>query len=640
MENRIHSNIFVLFVFVFLCGLSSGTRAQNLDSLENIVKTGQLKSSEKLRLYHDLSYGYAYTDFRKSVFYAQEGIILSEKENNLTMTGAFYQDLGIAYYMFSNLDSASIYLNTALEYAVKSGNKQLEATINAVTGNLYAQKGIYMEAMRYYMQALPILEKDKKKEQLGVLYGNIADLYQALHNYDQALDYYSKAESMAIEFDDYSSLSCAWIGLSDVYFEKGMYDQALEYAEKALKILQTIDDQINEVIALNAVARCYYKGYQNYDQAEEYAKKALQKAETSGFPASKAVSLRLLSDIAFSKGKYKKSEYFAFQALEADSSDINLNSDLIFNIALANIAIGDRDKAVDYFKRYTRLIDTRANKEFQSTLSEMQVKYEMEKQNIRIAALEKEKRLSDWLAIMGGILLMAAIIIMSLRYRMIQNQKRLGEQQAFQQMQEQQLAATKAVLEGETSGQSRMAQILHDSLSGRLSVAKMSLSRLKKNHLPEFEIEREFEQTIEILDSSIRDLNRTAIYIMPHSLAQYGLKTSLTDFCKTIPCVQFFFFGKDLRFDSMLELTIYRTVYELVTAALQHERTTQVNIQLVLEEHHVSLTVQEDSRDFDAPVFEDKVIMPIRNRIKTLNGTVNIYYPEEAGTEISVEFGT
>ncbi len=630
--------IFVFSVIPFLFGWFLDMQAQSLDSLERVFETGKLDASERLNICHDLSYAYAYADFRKAVLYARKGIALAEKENNPVMTGAFWQDLGIAYYMFSRLDSAAVYLNTALEYAEKTGNEQLKAATNAVLGSLFCQKGNYSEAMQYYMQALPILEKENKKEQLGVLYGNIADLYQTLHNHDRALDFYLKAEAAARELDDRSSLGCVWIGMSGVYLDREDYEKALDYAEKARKILQPLDDKINEVIALNALAQCYYKGYKNYDKAVKYAEESMHISEESGFPGSRAVSLQLLSDIAFSRKEYKSSEDFAFQALKADSSDVYLTGGLISNIISANIAMGNRDKANDYFKKYTDLINSRANKEFQSALSEMQVKYETEKQNLRIVALEKEKQLSDRLAVMGGILLLAVIVIMSLRYRMIRNKKRLAEQHALQQIREQQLAATKAVLEGETSGQSRLAKMLHDSLGTKLSVVKMNLLRLRKNDLPEKEIHEEFDKAMDMLDGTIKELNRTSVYIMPESLMQHGLKASLTDFCMTTPRTQFLFFGKDMRLDSMLELTIYRTVYELVTAALQHEGTSIVCVQLVLSNDHASLTIQENNAEFDIQSFESTIIAPIRNRIKPLRGFVNVNYSEKTGTETDIGF--
>ncbi len=637
MEKTMHRFSFIIFLTVFLSGITSSIRAQNLDSLEQIVQTGNLKIADRLNLYHDLSYGYAYTDFDKSVFYAREGIALAQNENNQVMTGAFYQDLGIAHYLFSRIDSASVYLNTALEYARKTGNEQLKAAVNAVLGSLYYQKGLYTDAMQQYMQALPILEKERRKEQLSVLYGNIADLYQALHNHDQALYYYFKAESAARELDDQSSLACAWIGLSNVYLEKEEYDKALTYAEKALKILRLLDDHVNEVIALNTVGRCYYKGYKNYDKAREYAEEGLKISEASGFPTSKAVSLHLLSDIAFNRGEYKASEDFAFRALDADSSDININGDLISNIALANIEMGNGEKAARYFKKYTHLINVRADREFQSALSEMHVKYETEKKGIRIAALEKEKRLSDRLAIMGGVLLIAVFVIMSLRYRVAQNKKRLAEQLILRNKQEQQLMATKAVLEGETSGQSKLAKILNDSLNGKLSVVKMKLLQLKKDHFSKEEKEN-FEETIEILDGTIKELSRTAVYIMPQSLVRKGLKDSLTDFCKTIPCAQFLFFGEDRRLDGMLELTIYRAVYELVTAALQHEGTTEIRVQLISGLDNVSLTIQESTNDINIESFENSIIAPIRTRVKTLKGFVNVSYSGNTGMETEIEF--
>ncbi len=633
--------ILILWIIkcAFLLPFYPYLHAQNLDSLERVAQSGKLKSSEQLQVYHDLSYAYAYTDFNKSVTYAQTGIALAERDNDRVMTGTFYQTLGIAYYMFSYLDSASFFLNKALEYAETEKDEQLEAVVNAALGMVHYQKGLYTEAMQYYMKSLPILEKEKKKEQLGVLYSNIADLYQALHNYDQAFDFYLKAESIALELNDQSSLGCTWIGLSGAYFEKGDYEKALDYAEKAIAILHSHNDLVNEVIALNAAAQCYYEGYKDYDKAEEYAKKGLQISEESGFPASKAISLYFLSDIASSRGNYKMSEDYAFQALDTDSSDININSGLIYNIALANIEMGNRNRAVDYFKRYARIIYSHANKEFQGTLSEMQVKYETEKKETTILILEKAKRLYSWLGVSTGAILLLTLAFFIVKQRLTVSKRKLAEQQIKQLEQEKQLIATQAILDGETAERARLAKDLHDGLGSMLSVVKLNLPQVKINGTIDAESTERFQTAITMLDESIREVRRVAHHIMPDSLTRYGLKASLSDFCNAIPSVQFHYFGNDHRLDQKLEILIYRSAHELVNNALKHAGSTQINVQLVQESDRISLTVQDNGKGFD-PLANTKGtgLESIRKRVETHTGKMNLYSSPGNGTEINIEF--
>ncbi len=621
MKHSKRLEAFVFLLVLFLQGWSSCIHAQNPDSLERVLQTGKFKPSDQLQLCHKLSYAYAYVDFHKSISYASQGIELAKKEGDWVMAGFFFQDMGVAHFMVSQLDSAAFYLDIALEYAAGTKNKLLEASINAVLGNLYYRKGAYADAMQHYIIALPVLEAGKKQEQLGALYGNIADLYQALHHFDKAFEYYHKAMVVAQELNDKNTLGSALIGLSAVYLSKSNYDEALACAEKSLGLLILFNDNVNLVFALNAIAQCHFKGFKNYDKAGEYAQKALQISETSGFPVSKAISLHLLSDIAFDKGAYKTSEDDAFRALAADSTDINLNSLLISNIALANINMGNREKASRYFKKYTDLISIRTNKEIQGAFLEMQARYETEKQGVRIVALEEGKRFSDWLAVVGGILLLVILSAILLRHRIIQQKKRSAGQELFRQVQQQKLAAIRDVLEGKVFGQNRLAKTLYKGIGGKLSVVKANLLRLTNDNITEAEAKTEFTNAVDLIDDVIKELSWTAIYTMPPSLEKNGLKDSLTDFCGTVPNTQFRFFGDDVRRDALLELTIYRTVYELVTGTMQRGGAAQINVKLVLDGELVSLTVWEKGLSFDPENLKNETIDPIRSRIGMLHGT-------------------
>ena len=110
------------------------------------------------------------------------------------------------------------------------------------------------------------------------------------------------------------------------------------------------------------------------------------------------------------------------------------------------------------------------------------------------------------------------------------------------------------------------------------------------------------------------------------------------DFCRSIPIADFRFFGEDTHLDNRLEVLIYRCAYELVNNAMKHAEASRTNVQLTVDAHLVSLSVQDDGRGFDPDtVTYGAGFTNIRNRISAYNGKISVYSSPGAGTEVTIE---
>src|SRR5690606_38923231 len=326
-------------------------------------------------------------------------------------------------------------------------------------------------------------------------------------------------------------------------------------------------------------------------------------------------------------------------AWEIDSTDTNISSNIIANLVRANIHLGNAEEAGHFFDRYRKLLDERGSAEFQRALSEMEVKYETEKKELRINVLERQRKLYVGLGIAAGLVLLLTIVVLVIRHRLAVSKRQLAEQQIRQLEEEKQLATMQAVLEGETAERSRLAKDLNDGLGSKLSVVKLNLPEVKRGAVLGAEELQRFHQAIGLLDESIRELRRVAHHMMPESLLRYGLKVSLADFCNAIPSVEFHYFGSDQRLDSKLEILIYRSAHELVNNALKHGAAMQINVQLVQEDDRISLTVQDNGQGFDPQIPTSGMgLQNVRNRVETQGGVLHIYSSPGNGTEINLEF--
>jgi signal transduction histidine kinase len=293
-----------------------------------------------------------------------------------------------------------------------------------------------------------------------------------------------------------------------------------------------------------------------------------------------------------------------------------------------------------------------SNKHYQSAIREMEVRYETEKKETQIAALKSEKQLVIWLGIAGSAvsLLLLATFFFLWRWtvqkkRLAESQrelaeqgKQLAEQQIKQLEQEKQLIATQALLDGEVQERIRLARDLHDSLGSILAAAKYNLVDIKQISLLGEPSVARYNKTVSLLDDSMSEMRRVAHHLMPEALSRIGLKQSVADFCNSIACVKFSYYGDDAGFDPKLEVMVYRILHELVTNALKHAKAKRILVQLVRDKDSIALTVQDDGCGFDPSAASDGTgLRNIRLRVESFKGNLYINSNPGEGTEIRIE---
>lgn len=628
-------------IIVVLLIMNKTANTQILDSLENVFLNERLNSAEKIKLCDDLSWEYLSVDFEKSKFYALQGIQYARKENNLLMEGTLYRNLGVAYYMVSKLDSANTCFDEAMVIANKINDKNLETLVNFARANLYNLNGEYDKALSLYLKTLPFFEESGNKRKVRTVLGNIGVLYSSLQNFELAEKYYLQSEKLSIELGDQWGLSQAYNGLGIIYSSKKEYEKALDYTLRSEKIARECGDTQTEILAAQTIAEVYFAHYKDFTQAESYALKALKKAEEMGYPGNIAAILNSLSNICYHQEKYDECKYYALKAIESDTTDMNVYSNMAANIVRSGVRTGDNDLALKYFDIYRHVIDFRANKEYQNALMDMQVKYETEKKELKLSIAEKQKKFAFAIAAFLAAFTFLIIAILFLRIRVINHRKKMAEQMVLQLEKEKQLVATQSVLDGETAERARIARDLHDGLGGMLSVVKLNLTNMKGNaFLPESDVPA-FHKALEMLDGSIRELRRVAHNLMPESLLRFGLKSALTDFCRNIENVNLHFFGDERRLEEKIEITIYRIVMELVNNAIKHSDAEQINIQVIVENDRINLVVQDNGKGFEpenTDLNKTTGLNSITTRVESLGGKIELFSSPGNGTEIQVEF--
>lgn len=594
-------------------------RNRNIDSLEQILKTQKLSAKELSNVYDGLMNGYLQTDADKSSHYAKLGIELAEKNHFYNRLCGAWRVLGLQAYGRCDYDSAQHCFDQALRTTgMMEGDKRYTQTdlddnysaLYGTLGNLYNIQGKLHLALDYYQKALPIFKRNGWKESESILYYNVGELYLELGNNVAAEENYQNALEVALQTDDSLMISRPYCGLAMTSLNAGKYQTALDYAQRGIAYYQVHQEEEQESLLDGYVlfSRIYQQGFHDLKKAQEYMNKALLLTKTADAPTNISDAYAQQAALCLERSEWMKAIEWAQKALSANDQDPQHNIGVFKTLAEAYAGTGNNTETQRYIEKMHNTMEEQSTTKYQSSLSEMEVRYETLEKEAQLRELEQRHRmtkLQNWLFMGLIVILIIAVIFIVL----VNKQRR-------------RISNMQSRLQGETDERTRLGRDLHDRLGGLLTTIQMQSN--------EKEIQNLTKQATE-------EMRRVAHHLMPASLKEKGLTTALRDFCRVNPIVSFAHHGQDLRLPEQQEIVLYCATHELVNNALKHAKASHIMVQLMMDEEYAAVIVADNGKGFDPEgVTKNMGLRNIRERVELLEGRMNIS-SSSAGTEINIE---
>ncbi len=628
-----------------------------IDSIEQIVKTTKFDS---LKCLHSFRLSKLFTmtgDLKKAHFYL-------DNANKLCHQFKFLKDASTYYNTLDNLEKGDIAgfeknlakTNLDLKKYNITEAYRLRTIVLQNMGIMLQQKSKENEAMNLIVsEAIPLAKKSNDKELISAVYKAVGIMLMNTNERKKASYYLAEAQKnienatkkspTLIEFKVET-----YIMNAENLIELESYKEAKKSLDKAFLILNKYpkSNLYNNYLYVEGL-------YHSRLNQEEKAIIIFDKGIKNSNSHNDVLSLNRLQFAKY-KSLFKLKRYLEaktiIKSLVENSNFVIDKKNNYHELAKTYHKLGDSKNAYLFSEKYIILNDSINKSKYETEIVSLEAKFnKTENENkIKLLNAQKEKselvaknnRLNIWILGLTSVFL---LVLAAFLWKFYQNQKKLTIQkeinfnQQINSLQDQQkLAVSNALLEGEELERKRLARDLHDGLGSMLSGLKLQLSKLNNSN------ESGVEEVNKQLDNSIKELRQIAQNMMPESLLKLGLNAALEDLCLRYTsskiAIEFHSLGIENSISESQQIAIYRIVQELINNALKHANASSILVSCTQNNKRFFITVEDNGKGFDTKKENATINMGlknIKNRVEFLNGKLEIDSEPENGTSFNIE---
>jgi two-component system NarL family sensor kinase len=643
-------SFYLWLLFVPLFGF---TQQHLVDSLTKQLQHPMADTSRAVSMMR-LAIDYELVDTAKAYNAYRSAINFARKKKLYYNLGRIYQNQAVLFSTAGNDVQSVACLEMAINFYQKSDHpkaKKFEANSYNDLASRKKNQNELQQAVQYYLKGIAILEKLGLDIELVTVYCNVSSLFGDINEHNKQNEYANKALASAKKSGSKQGLFMAYFILANSYTTQ----------ENNLSAKRCIDsaglyfDELSNINSGDIIFSYYlitaqiFKKLNQLDTAFYYFQKSFEVSKKYNYSYGKAEARLQLGAIAILQKRYKVAEDYLLAGIE-DAKAINyfgMLDDGYKYLSDIYVVTGRYKEAYEFFQKHKEYSDSLISMDSKRYATELEKKYESEKKESQIklqAAHIKQKGILNYILLGSAV---ALLVISLLAYRNYKHKQKLQQIKIAELETEKQLTATEAVLKGEEQERTRLAKDLHDGLGGMLSGIKHSFGNMKQNLIMTSDNQQAFERSMDMLDSSIKEMRRVAHNMMPESLLKFGLDIALRDFCIDISAntplqVNYQSMGlTDVQFEQTKSISIYRIVQELIHNSLKHASAQTALVQISNVDEEIIVEVEDDGVGFNIDELKQAKGIGwsnIQSRVDFLKGKLDVQSEPGKGTSVHIEF--
>jgi len=323
----------------------------------------------------------AITNYDSALKLAEKAIRLSEEQHKPHALALAWKLKGYCEYFTGNYAAALEFYQKAERISEENGYKDILVSLHNLQGTFYKKRGQLKEALEEFRQGAALAEAQKDsigiagfKNDIGLVYELDQKLPEAIQNFKEALLLYKKK-------GDKGGMSYSLDYLGEAYANQGNFKEALAMMLQCLELRKGSNQQAPIAINLNNIGEIFFL-QKNYAAALPYLLESEKISAQIKYSDLRNHTLLLIARCYYQQGNYKS--------------------------------------AYDLYEQSALIKDSIYNEKNAHIINEMDAKYQGEKKQLQIEALNhqnalKEAKLSKqkitlWLVALVALLCVAGVL--------------------------------------------------------------------------------------------------------------------------------------------------------------------------------------------------------------------------------------
>ncbi len=524
--------------------------------------------------------------------------------------------------------------------AIKINYKLGEAASYSNLSLVYYYQGKYEQDLKFSLKAISIYEKLKNLEKLAIEYAELGYRMKK-RNMVKAVYYMLKAKRISEQNKLQKPLLIIYNNYGVLKEMQIQNDSALYFYKKGLVLKEKINDSLGIPYSLNNIALIYSITNQ-FSRAKPLYERALKIRILQKDQIGITENLTYFGDFYALQNQNKKAIDFYKMALEKSLKynyvDLIQNSYLMLSQNYEQL--NQKDLALLNFKKHIQFKDSLLNKETNSKIAELDVKFETEKKEKQIIAQQAEAKQKNFYLLGLGVL---SLLIGLIGFLIYKQQRQKNQQQA----QENQLKSAIAEIENQNKLQEQRLSIsrdLHDNIGSQLTFIISSVDNVKYGFdITNQKLDNKLTNISSFAKDTILELRDTIWAMNSNEISFEDLEIRINNFIEKAKISQeniSFSFAideslKTQKLSSVEGMNVYRTIQEAINNSLKYAKAEIVSVNIKKQDHQTKITISDNGVGFDLETIEKgNGLNNMKKRIEEIGGTFSLTSGNN-GTKIS-----
>ena len=618
------SRVIILAIFALLSAdLFSQTR--EADSLIRLLPNTPADTN-KVKLYWKAGASLIYQDPQKAIPLFKQGIELAQQLRFIGWIERCYNGTSLAFSVNAKYDSALFYINLAVPYAIKAGDKRRLTLAYLNRADVYTNLQDFRAALKDCDTAMRYAEQSGSKDGMGRIYSIISGIYRSQKQYELSLNYMEKSEALFREVNNMQMVAMMHSERADLLVQLDQIEKSIPFYLQAIHIADSLEDIENLSAYYGGLAQSYVRT-KKYADGEKAARQALGYAQQTGNTGQQAVMYNIFYNVEMEKKNYDGAIDYALKSYTLVKTDNDLMREQVYSASLAEAyhKAGNINEAYKYLKISRDLNDSLIKQQFNNETAQLQTQFDVSQKNKEIQLLSKERelqhqRLQKQRFLMLGFFILALLALAGIWLLMNRNKLR-------QRMKELEL-------------RNRIAADLHDEVGSSLSSIHMLSQMVTQGSSDERQ-----KDVLQKMSSNAKEtmdkMGDIVWMIKPGESEAVNLKQRMERFAyeicgsKNISCSLELSGLDNLKFTMDQRKNIYLVFKESVNNAVKYSGTDKMEVAASVHQKQLLLRIHDFGRGFNlSEVVAGNGLENIRNRATELRGRLEIETSPNNGTSI------